>query len=83
MAEETVNEDMMRRLLVNQRAIMEQNQKILQQQQKIMDEERERGNISRHKVPLILKVSNNICFFMLVIFNIHTTTDESRALFIE
>jgi hypothetical protein len=40
MAENEPSEDMFRRILVNQRAIMEQNQKILQQQEQARVEER-------------------------------------------
>jgi hypothetical protein len=60
MAENEPSEDMFRRILVNQRAIMEQNQKILQQQEQARVEERERAAIRQEKIPLILKVGHAI-----------------------
>ena len=51
------NEDVMKKILQNQRHIMEQNSKILQQHAETREENRETTRISRDKVPLIVKVS--------------------------
>ena len=51
MNENFSNDEMMKRILVNQRAIMEQNQKILQKQQEAMEQERERQVVARDKIP--------------------------------
>ena len=63
MAQNTMNEEMMKRILYNQRMIMDQNQKILQQQEEAKQEERERGRLARDKVPLIVKVNFVISLF--------------------
>lgn len=51
------NEEVMRKILQNQRLIMEQNAKILQQQERAREEDNESNRIARDKVPLIVKVS--------------------------
>jgi hypothetical protein len=65
MAGNASTDDMMRRIIVNQRTIMEQNQKILRQQHRANEEERERGLLVRDKIPLDLKVCTPIFFFLL------------------
>ena len=52
MNENFSNDEMMKWILVNQRAIMEQNQKILQKQQQAMEQKRERQVLARDKIPL-------------------------------
>ena len=56
MGENAPSEDMFRQILINQRAIMEQNQKNLQQQEQTRNEQRESAAIAQEKIPLILKV---------------------------
>ena len=51
------NEEVMRKILQNQRLIMEQNAKILQQQERAREEDNESNRIARDKVPFIIKVS--------------------------
>ncbi len=56
MAEHIPSEEMMRRIIQNERTIMEQNQKRLQQHRQSIDEERERSLLRHDKIPLELKV---------------------------
>jgi hypothetical protein len=65
MAENASTDDMMRRIIVNQRTIMKQNQKILQQLHQVNEEEREIGLLIRDKILLNLKVCTPIFFFLL------------------
>ena len=59
------DEEMLRRIIHNQRMILEQNEKLLQQQRQSIDEERERGLLRHDKIPLELKV----CPYFFLYFN--------------
>ena len=78
MNENFSNDEMMKRILVNQRAIMEQSQKILQKQQQAMEQERERQVVARDKIPLALKVSVTYSSFVLQLNSIPSKSRRFR-----